>query len=158
MHDATWTLGIFQHNCLKIAWATTAQFLFRKGFGKPACPGGRLRKWRPGRSGASGRGHGSGSQERSPCSGWAHLPSPTCTRACAEAVPSYPQLSLNAISPEAGPPALVHFSPLLWCGRGFPEWLLCALVSPSGKQNVSLALLLLGLGWGASGSKGMGGP
>lgn len=50
-HDATCTLGIFQHNCLKIAGAITAQFLFRKGFSSPACPGGRLRKWRLGRAG-----------------------------------------------------------------------------------------------------------
>lgn len=138
-HDATCSLGIFQHNCLKIAWAITAQFLFRKGFSSPACPGGPLRKRRLGQQGL-GRGRGRGATGPLPLlrpgpPPVSHLPRPGCQEhGVEEVVASSSSAPPGGHLPETGPPALGHFSLLLGRSHGCPEWLLGALISPSGLE------------------------
>ena len=69
MHDAACTPGNFQHNCLKIAWAAAARFLFRNGFGSPA----RGAAGSGGRGSAGSGGGAAGGPDSFPCSGRAHL-------------------------------------------------------------------------------------
>lgn len=83
MHDATCALGIFQHNCLKIAWATTAGFLFRKGFAAQ-----RVSADGSGRGTQAGGKDGDRDPGTLPHSGHTHLQSPTSRHAAAGGCPS----------------------------------------------------------------------
>lgn len=105
-HDATCTLGIFQHNCLKITRATTARFLFRKGFGSPACPGSWLRKWRLGQAGPGARAMDWGHRDP-PLLRPGSLPVTHLPRAgqLGAQPPPHPRFSVGISTPWAGPRA-----------------------------------------------------
>lgn len=121
MHDAPRTLGIFQHNCLKIAWPLQPDsFLGRVSAAQPVpaasagSAGLAKRAW--------GEGHGLGPRGPFPCSGQAHLllpPHESPERVLEQVADLSSSPPIVPTTPWAGPTTPVHLSSLLQCLPGF---------------------------------------